>query len=387
MIAYFDCFSGISGDMILGAFLDLGFPLSELTASLASLKIAKYTLDALPEKRMNLKGTRLRINVKQPVKNEKTFKEIRAMLEGSKINKDVKEKSIEIFSCLAKAEAFIHRKRIDQVHFHEIGAADSIIDVVGSVLGIHYFNIREIVSSPLPLGNGFIQCGHGTLPLPAPATLEILKNIPVYGIGKPVETVTPTGAAIIATLAQSFGALPSVIIEKVGYGVGERKDNEVPNLLRVILGRKEKKFLWEQVVVIETNIDNMNPEIYGYLMEVLFKKGALDVALIPVQMKKNRPGILLKVIARETDKTKLIETIFNETTSLGVRAHTVERYTLSRETNVVETPWGKVRIKVIKEPDGRIVTSPEFDDCKRIARVKNIPLKQILLTINAITKS
>jgi uncharacterized protein (TIGR00299 family) protein len=387
MIAYFDCFSGISGDMILGAFLDLGFPLSELTASLASLKIPKYTLEALPEKRMNLKGIRLRINMKQPGKDEKTFKEIRTVIEGSKLNKDVKEKSIEIFSCLAKAEAFIHRKRIDHVHFHEIGAADSIIDIVGSVLVIHYFNIREIVSSPLPLGNGFIQCGHGTLPLPAPATLEILKTIPVYGIGKPIETVTPTGAAIIATLAQSFGSLPPVTIEKVGYGVGERKDNEVPNLLRVILGRKEKRVFWEQVVVIETNIDNMNPEIYEYLMEVLFKRGALDVALIPVQMKKNRPGILLKVIARENDKIELIETIFNETTTLGVRVNTVDRYTLSRKTNVVETPWGKVRIKIIEEPDGRIVTSPEFEDCKKIARAKNIPLKQILLTISKIIKS
>jgi len=387
MIAYFDCFSGISGDMILGAFLDLGFPLSELTASLAFLKIPKHTLRAQPEKRMNLKGIRLLINVKQPGKDEKTFKEIRTVIEGSKLNKDVKEKSIEIFSCLAKAEAFIHRKRIDHVHFHEIGAADSIIDIVGSVLVIHYFNIREIVSSPLPLGNGFIQCGHGTLPLPAPATLEILKTIPVYGIGKPIETVTPTGAAIIATLAQSFGSLPPVTIEKVGYGVGERKDNEVPNLLRVILGRKEKRVFWEQVVVIETNIDNMNPEIYEYLMEVLFKRGALDVALIPVQMKKNRPGILLKVIARENDKIELIETIFNETTTLGVRVNTVDRYTLSRKTNVVETPWGKVRIKIIEEPDGRIVTSPEFEDCKKIARAKNIPLKQILLTISKIIKS
>jgi pyridinium-3,5-bisthiocarboxylic acid mononucleotide nickel chelatase len=386
MIAYFDCFSGISGDMILGAFLDLGFPLSELTASLASLKIPKYTLSALSEKRMNLKGTRLRINVKQPGKGEKTFKEIRTMIEESKINKEVKEKSIEIFSCLAKAEAFIHQKRIDQVHFHEIGAADSIIDIVGSVLGIHFFDIREIVSSSLPLGNGFIQCGHGTLPLPAPATLEILKNIPVYGIGKSFETVTPTGAAIIATLAQTFGPLPAITIEKVGYGAGERKDNEVPNLLRVILGRKEKRVSWEQVVVIETNIDNMNPEIYEYLIEVLFKKGALDVALIPVQMKKNRPGTLLKVIAMESDKTELIESIFNETTSLGVRVHTVERYTLSRKIKVVETPWGKVRIKIIEEPDGRIVSSPEFEDCKRIARAKNIPLKQILLTTSKMTK-
>jgi hypothetical protein len=387
MIAYFDCFSGISGDMILGALVDLGFPLSELTASLASLKTQKYTLEALPEKRMNLKGTRLRINVKQPGKDEKTFKEIRTMIEGSKINKDVKDKSINVFSCLAKAEAYIHRKRVDQVHFHEIGAVDSIIDIVGSVLGIHYFNIKEIVSSPLPLGNGFIQSRHGTLPLPAPATLAILKNIPVYGIGKLVETVTPTGAAIIATLAQTFGFLPPITIEKVGYGVGERKDNEVPNLLRIILGRNEKRVSKEQVVVIETNIDNMNPEIYEYLMEVLFKKGALDVALIPVQMKKNRPGIILKVIARESDKTELIEKIFNETTSIGVRVHTVERYILSRKTNVVDTPWGKVRIKIIEEPDGRIVTLPEYEDCKKIAGAKNIPLKQIFLKINKIIKS
>jgi len=386
MIAYFDCFSGISGDMILGALIDLGFPLAELTASLAPLKIQKYTLDAFPEKRMNLKGTRLCVNVEQPGKDERTFKEIRRIIEKSKINNDVKEESIDIFSCLARAEARIHRKKIDQVHFHEIGAVDSIIDIVGSVLGIHYFDITEIVSSPLPLGNGFIQCGHGILPLPAPATLEILKNIPVYGVAKPVETVTPTGAAIIATLAKNFGPLPPLTIEKVGYGVGEQKDNEVPNLLRIILGRKEKRVSWEQVVVIETNIDNMNPEIYGYLMEMLFEKGALDVSLIPVQMKKNRPGILLNVIARESDKTELVKTIFNETTSPGVRVHTVDRYILSRKTNVIKTHWGKVRVKIIDQPNGGTVTVPEFEDCKKIAQAKNIPLKQILFTINKMIK-
>ena len=387
MIAYFDCFSGISGDMILGALIDLGFPVSELTSSLASLKIQKCTIEALPEKRMNVKGTRLRISMKKPEKNERTFKEIRTMIEGSKLNKDVKKRSIDVFYCLAKNESFIHRKKIDHVHFHEIGAVDSIIDIVGSVLGIHYLNINEIVSSPLPLGSGFIQCRHGTLPLPAPATLEILKNIPVYGISKPGETVTPTGAAIIATLVQKFGPLPPFIIKKVGYGVGERKDNDVPNLLRVILGRNGKKISCEQVVVIETNIDNMNPEIYDYLMEALFKLGALDVAFIPMQMKKNRPAILLKVIARETDKTELIKKVFNETTSLGVRVHTVERYFLSRKMDVVETPWGKVRIKIVEQPDGRIATAPEFDDCKKIARENNIPLKQVFFAVSKATKT
>jgi uncharacterized protein (TIGR00299 family) protein len=387
MIAYFDCFSGISGDMILGALLDLGFPLSELTSSLASLKIPKYTLEVLPQKRMNLKGTRLRIKVNQPGKNEKTFKEIRTIIETSKINKNVKEKSIDIFSCLAKAEAFIHRKRIDQVHFHEIGAADSIIDIVGSVLGIHYFNIKKIMSSPLPLGNGFVQCRHGSLPLPAPATLEILKNVPVYGISKQLETVTPTGAAIIATLAQNFGSLPPITIEKVGYGVGERKDNEVPNLLRVILGREEKKVSWEQVVVIETNIDNMNPEIYEYLMEVLFKKGALDVSLIPVQMKKNRPGIIIKIIAYEKDKWELIKLIFKETTTLGIRCYSVERFKLNLKSKKKKTPWGDVRIKIIEKPHGGVEYSPEYEDCKKIARQRNVPLKKVFEEIYKMMKS
>ncbi|HAX99241.1 MAG TPA: nickel pincer cofactor biosynthesis protein LarC [Candidatus Atribacteria bacterium] len=387
MIAYFDCFSGISGDMILGALIDLGYPLSDLKTSLSSLKLPEFKMEALTEKRMNLKGTKLRIVLVKAQKKGKTFNEIKKLIQGGKINSTVKEKSIAIFYCLAQAEAFVHQKKIEQVHFHEVGATDSIIDVVGSVLGIHYLNINEIISSPLPLGNGFIQCKHGNLPLPAPATLEVLKGVPVYGSPISGETVTPTGGAIIATLAQAFGPMLPVRIKKVGYGVGERNGPSIPNLLRIILGVKETNVLLDPVVVIESNIDNMNPEIYEYLIEVLFEKGALDVSLIPVQMKKNRPGSLLKVIALEKEKSELIKTLFKETTTIGVRAYTVERFKLPRKTDLLDTPWGKVRIKIIEEPDGNSEIFPEYEDCKKIARKTKISLKEVFRKVNNLVKS
>jgi hypothetical protein len=380
-IAYFDCFAGISGDMILGALIDLGFPISKLKDSLASLPLTNYKLAFFQEQRMEIKGTRFLIHIDTPETTSRTFKDIRSMIEVSKLNSLVKEKSIQIFQCLAKSEAHIHQKNIEEVHFHEIGSTDSIIDIIGSVLGIQYFGIEEIISSPLALGSGFVKCKHGTLPLPAPATVEILKDIPVYGSGIEGELVTPTGAATIATMANSFGPLPPLRIKKVGYGVGEKKRPEIPNMLRIILGGKEKPLQQEKVTIIETNIDDMNPELYEHIMDILYDQGALDVFINPVQMKKNRPGVLLKVIALEKDKANLIRTMFQETTTLGIRCYTVERFKLSRRIEKIETPWGEVRIKKVERPDGREEASPEYEDCKRIAREKNIPLKRIYYEI------
>ncbi|MCX8011710.1 MAG: nickel pincer cofactor biosynthesis protein LarC, partial [Desulfobacterota bacterium] len=274
------------------------------------------------------------------------------------------------------------RKAIEEVHFHEIGATDTIIDIVGTVVGIYHLNIDKIIASPLPLGRGFVHCNHGTIPLPAPATLEILREIPVYGNCSVAETVTPTGAAIIATLAQSFGPIPLLKIEKIGYGVGKREDQGIPNLLRIILGNPEKNFHKESLVVIETNIDDLNPEFYDYVFESLFAQGALDVLLVPVQMKKNRPGVILKVIANESNKSDLIRTMFRETTTLGVRVNTVERFQLFRKTELVETPWGKVRVKLIEGVNGNLEAYPEYEDCKKIAREKNISLKQVFTQIS-----
>jgi len=382
MIAYFDCFSGISGDMILGALIDLGFPLGELINSLEFLNLSADQITARVEERKGLKGIRVQIKLNQTHQKERNFPEIKDLIEKSSLPSSVKERSIAIFYQLAQAEALVHRTPIEEVHFHEVGAVDSIIDIVGSVVGINYFNIDKIIASPLPLGRGFVHCKHGTMPLPAPATLEILKGIPVYGDGTIAETVTPTGAAIIATLAQSFGSIPLLKIEKIGYGLGEREDQEIPNLLRIILGNRERNFYKESLVVIETNIDDLNPEFYDYVLEILFSQGALDVFLVPVQMKKNRPGVILKVIAKESNKSDLIRTIFRETTTLGVRVNPVERFQLGRQTKVIETPWGKVRIKLIEEIDGNLGAYPEYEDCKKIAREKNIPLKQVFNLVN-----
>jgi len=386
LVAYFDCFSGISGDMILGALLDLGFPYSELRAGLESLPLNNYTTEAYLEKRMNLKGTRFQVHLSTTEASARTFKDIKALIEGSKINAFVKEKSIQIFQCLAKAEAHIHLKDIDEVHFHEVGATDSIIDIVGSVLGIQSLGIEEIICSPLPLGSGFVKCQHGSLPLPSPATVEILKDVPVYGSGSKGELVTPTGAAIIATMGNSFGPMPLLKIKKGGYGVGEKKLPDIPNMLRIILGWKETQLFQERVVEIQTNIDDMNPELYEYIMDLLFKKGALDVLINPVQMKKNRPGVLLKVIAFEKDKENLIRTIFQETTTLGIRCNTVERFQLPRKTKKIKTPWGEVRIKMVVSTDGKKEVSPEYEDCKRIAQEKNIPLRRVYREIYKSTK-
>lgn len=387
VVAYFDCFSGISGDMVVGALIDLGFPLQELKAALDSLPLTNYKIESFKAQRHQLTGTRFHIHIFTPETVGRTFKDIRGMIEGSTLTHFVKEKSIQIFQCLAKAEAHVHQKAMDEVHFHEIGGIDSIIDIIGAVMGIHYLGVEEIISSPLPLGSGSVAGNHGTLPLPAPATVEILKNIPVYGSSFEGELVTPTGAAIVATMTDSFGPMPPMQIKSIGYGVGERECPEIPNMLRVIIGKKETPLLQEKVEVIETNIDDMNPEIYGYILDVLYDKGALDVLVIPVQMKKNRPGILLKVLALEKDKYTILRTIFEETTTLGIRCYSVERFKLARRTERIETPWGEVRVKVVVNADGKEEVLPEYEDCKKIAREKGIPLKRIYREIYKATKA
>jgi uncharacterized protein (TIGR00299 family) protein len=377
LVAYFDCFSGIRGDMILGALIDLGFPHAELQAGLSSLPLNNCATEAFSEKRMNLKGTRFQVRIPKPDDVRRTFKDISSLINASGLDTFVKENSIQIFQALARAEAHLHDKSVEDIHFHEVGSIDAIVDIVGSVLGLQYLGIEEIISSPLPLGSGFVQCDHGTLPVPAPATAAILKGIPVYGSGSEGELVTPTGAAILATMADGFGPLPLFRIRKVGYGVGAKERAQVPNMLRIMLGEKETRFSRDRVLVIESNIDDMNPELYEYLMEALYTNGALDVLITPTQMKKNRPGVLLKVIGTEKDKTNLIETIFRESTTFGVRCYGVERYKLSRHSRTIDTPWGKVRIKVASGVGGKEEASPEYEDCRKIARQKGVPLRQV----------
>jgi uncharacterized protein (TIGR00299 family) protein len=353
MIAYFDCFSGISGDMTLGAFLDLGVPVEWL----------KEQLGRLPA-------------------------QIRSLITNSPLSRNIKQMSRDIFERIAQAEAVIHGCAVDAVHFHEVGGIDAIVDIVGTALCMEYLGIKKVTASHIPLGKGFVSCEHGTLPVPAPATLGILKGIPVYGTKIPNELVTPTGAAILVTLAESFGELPDMIIEKTGYGAGKRDLESIPNLLRVITGSDacrqtghRSSHRKDTIVVLETCIDDMNPEMFGFLMDRLFEQGALDVYWIPIFMKKNRPGTMVQVLCRRNLKEVLIDCLLSETSSLGIRYYDVKRCMLTREKVIMKTAYGEIQVKRITESDGGVRIVPEYEVCKKIALEKKLPLRMVYDTI------
>jgi len=372
-ILYFDCFSGVSGDMTLAAFLDLGLPLEKLQEEMKKLALENCSLEVHPGSRSGIAALGLEVKVGPREEHHRHFFQIREMILKSKLAPEVKEISLAVFQRLAEAEARVHKKTVEEIHFHEVGAVDSIVDIVGTAIGVHYFKPDKIYASELPMGRGFVQCQHGCLPLPAPATVEVLKGYPVKSVNVEGELVTPTGAAIVAALSSKASPFPSMIVEKIGYGMGKREFPDRPNLLRLVLGEASESYLTDRAVVLESNLDDMNPEFYDYLMERLFQKGALDVALSPLQMKKNRPGTLLRVIAEEKDAEALSELILRESTTLGVRSFSVDRKKLPREVREVETRYGKVRVKV----SGEIRFQPEYDDCRRIAREKGVPIQEV----------
>ncbi len=383
MIAYFDCFCGISGDMTLGAFIDIGVPLSWLKDSLAKLPLKDFDLSAESISRSGIKAQRVHVITKNTSRS-RHYAEIKDLVKNSPLPKKVKEKSLEIFERLAIAEAEIHGQPKEKVHFHELGGIDAIVDIVGTALCLEYLGIEKVVASKIPLGNGFVSCRHGTLPVPAPATLSILKGTPVYGTEIPYELVTPTGAAIITSLADSFENIPDMIVEKTGYGAGKRELKTIPNLLRIIIGTSANHisdYQKDRISVVETCIDDMNPEFFGFLMDRLFEEGALDVYLIPVFMKKNRPGTMIQVLCMEDRKKSIINRILSETTSLGVRYYDVQRTKLVRENITIKTSYGDVQIKRIKNPNGSVQLVPEYEVCKKIAIEKGIPLKTVYDTI------
>lgn len=368
--AYFDCFSGISGNMILGALIDAGLSLRYLKEEFKKINISDYHLKVSPVKRGIISAKYFEVCCKKN-KKEISLSSILKIIRESKLEEDVKKISEEIFLKIAEAEAKIHRESLQNIHFHEIGAIDTIVDIVGAVTGLKKLGIKKIYSSALNLGKGNIKCAHGILPVPAPATLEILKGVPVYSTDVDKELTTPTGAAIISTISSKFSSLPLMKIEKIGYGAGNY-NSDFPDVLRIIIGEELEKYEEEEIVVIETNIDDMNPEIYEYVMERLFKEGALDVYLTQIIMKKTRPAILLTVLTEEKYLDKMIEIIFSETTTLGVRIKNIRRVKLKRISEVLDTEFGKIKIK--KSNKG---IKPEYEDCKKIARKKNIPLKEI----------
>ena len=376
-IAYFDCFSGISGDMVLGALVDLGLGLNELTDALSTLDLEEFRLEAREVQSYGLRASKVDVIVPESVL-VRTFNNIRELISSSGLPEEVKSTSLEIFMRLALAESVVHSKPVDQVHFHEVGAVDSIVDIVGSAYGIHALGISEVFASPLPMGHGMIKTAHGSLPVPAPAVLEILEDTPTYGRGIPTEIVTPTGAALVKTLAGSFGNAPLMRIAKTGYGAGS-KDIGVPNLLRVITGEPLDfpTDAEELACLISTNIDDMNPEFYDYVMERLFGEGAHDVWLTPIQMKKTRPGTTINVLCSPSAATALKRVLLEETSTFGLRTSNVMKKAIERELIEVETPWGNVGVKVGREGTHITNISPEFSDCARIAGEQGIPIKEV----------
>jgi uncharacterized protein (TIGR00299 family) protein len=387
MLAYFDCFSGISGDMTLGALVDLGVPLNWLTDQLRRLPLENFDVKVTSAHRNGIHAKFVKVEAFDD-RAARNFSQIRTLIENSPLTDLVKSTSLQIFQKLAEAEARIHSCSIDAVHFHEVGGIDAIVDIVGTALGLEYLAIKKIIASPIPLGKGFVTCSHGELPVPVPATLGILKGVPVYGTTVPHELVTPTGAAIISASAQGFEAMPDMVIEKIGYGAGQRDLADRPNLLRIILGNEPQTatglsegLLEDRIEIIETSIDDMNPELFGHLMDRLFEDGALDVCWIPIYMKKNRPATMLQVLCKNDRRDILIYRILSETTTLGVRYYESGRRLLWRDQLEIETSYGKIVVKRVKDPQGNIRIIPEYEVCQKIARQQDIPLRIVYDTV------
>jgi pyridinium-3,5-bisthiocarboxylic acid mononucleotide nickel chelatase len=389
--AYLDCFSGLSGDMFLGSLLDAGLSFEQLKQCLQTLPFHGYELELRRETRNQISGARFVVHLDEHHQkkighknhghqnsdhNNRGLNAISKVIDQGDLTDSVKKKSMAIFESLARVEGHIHNLPPDQVHFHEVGAVDSIIDIVGTVYALEALGIERLLVSPLPLGSGFVKTAHGKIPVPAPATLALLKGVPVLNSGVQQEMVTPTGAALATGLADAFGPMPTMVVQNVGYGVGSRELPDRPNLLRIILGHEEHGNQTDTVVVIETNLDDVRPEFLGFLMERLFRAGALDVIFAPIHMKKNRPGVQVQIIGRPDQKNTLMEIMVQETITLGIRFRYSQRMVLERNQAEVESPWGQIGVKrVIQGESTRLV--PEYDVCREIALKHHIPLQDV----------
>jgi hypothetical protein len=374
--------------MTLGALMDLGVPLEWLKKALTDIPLNNFEISVKKENRHGIQANRVQVAVTgNPM--SRNYADIQKLIENSQVSSRVKQTGMAVFDKIAAAEAKIHHVPKNQIHFHEVGAVDSLVDILGVALCLEYLDIGQVVSSKIPLGKGFVTCSHGTLPVPAPATVEILKHIPVFGSSIEQEIVTPTGAAIIAAIADGFGDMPEMEIESVGYGAGLHDIKTIPNLLRVIKGVASESFRpfaeepRELIVIVETCIDDMNPEFYGYIMAQLFKDGALDVYFFPIFMKKNRPGTLLQVLCEPDKKQTIIHRILSETTAIGLRYYDARRQTLHRETLMVSTQYGDIQAKKIHGPGNRVRIVPEYEACLKVANEFQIPLGDVYAEISA----
>ncbi|MGA1823709.1 MAG: nickel pincer cofactor biosynthesis protein LarC [bacterium] len=374
-IIYLDCFSGISGDMFIGAMLDLGYPKEEFLKSISLLSLSDDIVDIYEEKRLHIKGTG--IAIKNAVDHDHTpFSDIRSMIESSQLHENVKKLTLKIFQKIASAEAKIHGQNPDDITFHEVGALDSIIDIVGAASIRDFFKNSTFIASPLRVGHGFVTCKHGTYPVPAPATLEILKEIPLSQDDKRnQELITPTGAALLATFCNTFAPIPQGKIMNIGYGIGKYDDPQIPDVLRVLAIKQEKAMPCEKAHVIETEIDDMNPEWLGFLMEQLYAAKALDVFYTSIYMKKNRPGTLVTVLCNTENLKECIAIIFKHSTTLGIRLKESNRIALRREIKEVMTPYGLSKVKIGYLDNCEPFISPEYEACKELCNKAGISIK------------
>ena len=407
---YFDCFAGVSGDMIIGALLDLGVELESLKLQLASLGLGGYEIKSRRVQRSHIAAAKFDVEVDETAQPARTLADIRSIILGSSASDHVKDQAIRVFERMAAAEARVHGTTLDKVHFHEVGAVDSIIDIVGAMIGFELLGVERFFCSPLRLGSGSVNSEHGHLPVPAPATAELLRGMPVYAGELEGEFVTPTGAAIVATLCEGFGPMPQMKVARVGYGAGSRDPKGFPNALRLMIGEIEgigemgssvvdsippdaglvqspkagsptQTRVYaspdETIVIIETNIDDMNPQVFGFVMERAFALDALDVFMTPVQMKKDRPGVLLTVLCKPDTVDAMIEMLLAETTTLGVRYYEAKRRVLERVVEMVETQYGPVRIKVARDGARTLHFQPEYEDCARLAVAAKAPFLDV----------
>ena len=378
--AYFDCFSGISGDMTLGALVDAGCPLERLREDLKGLEVPDWQISAEKVWKNGMAATHVSVRTKDP-QTHRSLSTILGIIEKSKLAGDVRERASSIFRRLGEAEAAVHDVPIEDVHFHEVGAVDAIVDIVGACIGFSVLGIEEFACSPVNVGGGSAKMAHGMLPVPAPAAARLLLGKPTYSNGVQKELVTPTGAAIVATLCQSFGPQPPLRVQSVGYGAGATDLEGQPNVLRVMVGdslqHRETQFD-EEIRVIEANLDDLNPQVYGYFAEKALAAGALDVFMTAVQMKKVRPGTLLTLLCKPEDARKLTDLVFAETTTFGLRSYTAERRILPREWQRVQTRFGEVRMKIARVNGKVLQVSPEYEDCRKLAEEKKVALREVM---------
>jgi uncharacterized protein (TIGR00299 family) protein len=380
-IAYFDCFSGISGDMVLGALLDAGADLRAIEAELRKLGLQGWAISAEKVKRGAIFAMHVKVASSEG-HHHRGLSVILGRIDKAGLAPRAAERARRIFTRLAEAEGKVHNLPVEEVHFHEVGAVDSIVDIVGAAVGFEMLGIDEFACSALDVGAGQVKTAHGLLPVPAPATAELLRGAPMYTSGIARELVTPTGAAIATTLSSRYAQIPEMTLRAVGYGAGSADFSEKANVLRILIGENassEAGEHWDEPVsVIETNLDDMSPQIYGYFVEQALAAGALDVFSTAVQMKKNRPGVLLTILCESAHTAKMMDLVFRETTTIGVRTYDVRRKVLEREIVRVATQFGEVRMKISRMNGSVLNAAPEYDDCQRLAAEKGIPLKQVI---------